>query len=255
MHIEPIAAFSDNYIWAISDPSQGTVAVVDPGDASPVFVYLRQKKLKLVAILATHHHADHVGGIQELIQEFPIPVYGPGDESIPKRTQACHEGQHIRLNNLQLNMSVLSIPGHTSGHIAYYGHDVLFCGDTLFMGGCGRLFEGTPQQMYDSLQKIAHLPEDTLIYCAHEYTEQNLHFASQVEPNNPHIQQRIKDVKILRKNGQASIPATLLLEKRTNPFLRSHFTDVKQAAERHAHCQLNTNVEVFATLRRWKDSF
>lgn len=255
MQINPIAAFSDNYIWAISDLAQGMVAIVDPGDAEPVFSYLKQKQLKLAAILATHHHADHTGGIEHLINKFPVPVYGPANEKIPHRTKICHDGEHICINPLHFTMKILSIPGHTSGHIAYYGNNKLFCGDTLFMAGCGRLFEGTPQQMLQSLQKIARLPDETQIYCAHEYTEQNLRFASQVEPGNIYIQQRIDDVKNSRRNNQPSVPSTLTLEKNTNPFLRTHIPAVKQAAEYFAKQQLHNEVEVFAAIRRWKDNF
>lgn len=256
MQIKPISAFADNYIWAITDTDHKLTAVIDPGDANPVFAFLEENHLKLTAILVTHHHADHIGGIPALINEFPVPVYGPANEQIPNRTYACHDGDHIRINNLSLTMTILSIPGHTNGHIAYYnGHDALFCGDTLFTAGCGRLFEGTPMQMLQSLQRIAQLPENTLIYCAHEYTEKNLRFALQVEPDNIDIQKRLKITQEQRNRNMPSIPSTLNEEKLTNPFLRTHLPSIKQAAENFLNKKLYTEVDVFSAIRHWKDLF
>ncbi|HNP51280.1 MAG TPA: hydroxyacylglutathione hydrolase, partial [Nitrosomonas nitrosa] len=181
--IYPVRAFKDNYIWVIRD--QHYAAIVDPGDAVPVMAYLQQQNLQPIAILNTHHHHDHTGGNIALLTAFALPVYGPAKENIPGLTHRLSEGDTIHLAELSLDLSILDIPGHTAGHIAYYGANLLFCGDTLFACGCGRIFEGTPQQMYTSLQKLTKLPDDTLIYCAHEYTLANIRFATAIDPNNP----------------------------------------------------------------------
>jgi hydroxyacylglutathione hydrolase len=255
--IIPIPAFSDNYIWLLRDGSRA--AVVDAGDAVPVLDFLAREKLTLTAILATHHHPDHVGGNAALLERFPVPVYGPAGETIPGRTQALREGDAITVPGIGCTLSVLDVPGHTAGHIAYVG-DVggtmaAFVGDTLFAGGCGRLFEGTPAQMMVSLAKLAALPPETRVYCAHEYTLANLRFAAAVEPANPALRARIARERDKRERGVPTIPSTMADEHATNPFLRAAEPDVFRAAEAHAGHALADPMAAFATLREWKNGF
>ena len=255
--IEPLPAFEDNYVWLLHgliDPAQ--VAVVDPGDAAVVEAALARGHLTLAAILVTHHHADHVGGIEALLSRHPdVPVYGPAGESIPGRTVALKGGETVRLAPLGLEFAVLGVPGHTLGHIAYYGHQTLFCGDTLFSGGCGRLFEGTPAQMLRSLDRLAALPGDTRVCCTHEYTASNLRFALAVEPDNAALATRVAEVAALRHRHLPSLPVSLAAERAYNPFLRAREPTVRAAAERVAGEHTVDPVTVFATLRRWKDGF
>jgi len=252
--ISAVPAFRDNYIWLIGN-NDNRVAIVDPGDAAPVMDAITERKLEPVAILATHHHPDHIGGVKELLDHYDIPVFGPAREVIPGRTEALREGDTVTLEGLGIRFTVLDVPGHTAGHIAYYGEGCLFIGDTLFLSGCGRLFEGTPAQMHDSLTKLAALPNETQIYCAHEYTLANLRFASTVEPDNREIDERTRKSQELRKKNLPTVPGTLAREKATNPFLRVKEDPVIQAAETHAGRELKEEVEIFATLRAWKDSF
>ncbi|MBA2690471.1 MAG: hydroxyacylglutathione hydrolase, partial [Burkholderiales bacterium] len=218
IRVAPVAAFRDNYIWVLHDGRHA--AVIDPGDAAPVEIFLAEKKLELNAILATHHHADHVGGVADLIAARRIPVYGPRNESIPTVTQPLGEGDQIGIDALGLHFTVFDIPGHTAGHIAYYGAGMVFCGDTLFGGGCGRLFEGTAAQMVSSLGKLAALPDETLIYCGHEYTVANLRFARTVEPDSVALQQRERIEAEKRERGEPTLPSSIGLERQTNPFVR-----------------------------------
>lgn len=257
--ITPIPAFNDNYIWALHDDS--VAIVVDPGDAAPVQAFLAQHGLSLAGILATHHHWDHVNGIQALLAEWPgIPVWGPAHENIPQRTHALGQGDRVTLP-FGAHFEVMDLPGHTLGHIGYYCADfagsgpVVFCGDTLFSSGCGRLFEGTADQMYHSLARLAALPAQTRIYCTHEYTRSNLSFACAVEPGNPAIQARIEQVEHLRANGQPSLPSTLALELQVNPFLRTSDPQVMRAVSQNCGTSPATPVETFAKLRSWKDRF
>ena len=254
LDIRYLPAFDDNYIWLIGSAGSPLVAVVDPGDADPVFEAVARDGLQPCAILITHHHGDHTGGVAELAARFNVPVYGPARESIPALTHPVREGDEVSLPGLGLHFSVLDTPGHTRGHVCYVGHGALFCGDTLFTAGCGRLFEGTAEQMHDSLSKIAALPDDTLVYCAHEYTSDNLRFARVAEPDNADILARQEEVTARRLRGEATVPAPLGLEKRTNPFLRSAVPALIAAAERFAGRHLQSGAEVFATVRRWKDS-
>ena len=258
MTVTPIAAFDDNYIWAIHNgTSNGDVAdvvIVDPGDAEPVMAAIEQNGWKLRAILLTHHHYDHTGGVEELTQLADIPVYGPAHESIKGLTHPLAEGDQIDFDDMGIHLKVLDTPGHTRGHICYYGNNTLFCGDTLFAAGCGRIFEGTAAQMYESLEKIRTLPETTQIYCAHEYTLQNLGFARIAEPDNRDIIERLKRVKSLRNQDKPSVPSTLAEELLTNPFLRSQQTVLVQNASAFAKRALTEPAEVFAVVRRWKDS-
>jgi len=249
----PIPAFQDNYIWLMRN--QRYAAAVDPGDAVPVLAYLRREKLELTAILNTHHHADHVGGNAGLLREFRVPVYGPRNESIPLLTYRLVEGDHVSLPSLGLDFKVLDIPGHTSGHIAYYGANLLFCGDTLFACGCGKLFEGTAQQMYASLQKLSSLPDATLVYCGHEYTLANIRFAKAADPANAALLKLETTVRGLRELGMPTLPSDIGLEKATNPFLRCNHPEIVQAASRAAGKKLTDPESVFAAIREWKNNF
>lgn len=250
LHVE---AFSDNYIWLIV--RAGAAAIVDAGDEEPVFRALEAGGFAPAAVLCTHHHWDHTGANRDLLARYDLPVYGPAAERIPGCSRALADGDHVRLSELDLELAVLAVPGHTRGHIAYYGEGMLFCGDTLFSAGCGRLFEGSAEEMYASLQRLAALPDETLIYCAHEYTAANLRFAAAVEPDNPAVRRRAAEVARLRAAGRPSLPSPLGAEKTFNPFLRCHVPAVRAAAETHAGRPLASPVEVFRVLRAWKDRF
>ena len=254
IQISALPAFTDNYIWLLQDHSTQRCAVVDPGDAAPVQAWLdAHPGWVLSDILITHHHHDHVGGVQALKNATNATVYGPASENIPARDQALHDNDQVSV--LGWDFDVYAVPGHTLGHIAYYHHGLLFCGDTLFAAGCGRLFEGTPAQMHHSLGRLAALPEDTLVYCTHEYTLSNLKFAAAVEPGNPDIAARLEKVARQRNEGIMTLPSTLALEKLTNPFLRTAETSVKQKADERSGQRNQTPSEVFAALRAWKDTF
>jgi hydroxyacylglutathione hydrolase len=256
LDVAPIPAFRDNYIWLIrgaTDPR--AVAVVDPGDAAPVLERLSAGNLRLRAILATHHHADHVGGARRLVEETGAVVFGPGRERLPVSYTPLGARDRVRLPALGLDFGVIDVPGHTAGHIAYYGHGALFCGDTLFSAGCGRLFEGTAEQMLASLDAMASLPDATRVYCGHEYTLANLRFATAVEAGNADIADYVRKATEMRAAGRPTLPSTVGLEKRVNPFLRSRHENVKLSAERRAGRPLPTPVAVFAEVRSWKDTF
>ena len=252
-----LPAFEDNYFWLIhgAGDARRKVAVVDPGDPAPVLAALAAGKLELATILVTHHHADHVGGVAALAERFGVPVYGPRGEDIPARSVALGEGDEVALRPLGLTFRVLDVPGHTAGHIAYYGHGALFCGDTLFSGGCGRLFEGTPAQMLGSLDKLAKLPPETRVYCAHEYTASNLRFAAAVEPGNAALREYQGVVTALRARNEATIPTTIGLEQRVNPFLRTRLAAVRAAAAAHAGTAPADDAEAFRVVREWKNGF
>jgi hydroxyacylglutathione hydrolase len=255
LRVLAIPAFKDNYLWLIHN---GVAAVaVDPGDAAPILKALAQHKLTLAAILLTHHHADHVGGVPRLLQHTKVPVYGPRNDAIDAVTVPLGEGDRVDLPELPLQLSVLDVPGHTRGHIAYVAQQPgwLFCGDTLFAGGCGRLFEGTPAQMMQSLQKLSALPSDMQVYCAHEYTMANLRFASAAEPDNAALRQRVADEQAKRDRGQPTVPSTIALERQTNPFLRHEAGGVVKTLREHGLPAGATPVEAFAALREWKNNF
>ena len=257
-HLIPLPAFQDNYLWLLHDGR--SAIVVDPGDASPVLACLQQQGLELAAILLTHHHADHTGGVAELRAATGAKVYGPAAETLPTTVGPVielDEGDRIRL--LGLEFELIAVPGHTAGHGAYYAADaaqgpLLFCGDTLFSAGCGRLFEGTPAQMLASLDRLAALPDTTRVCCAHEYTLSNLRFALAVEPGNADIARHLEQCQQLREQGRPTLPSPLALERRINPFLRSREPAVVAAlAEREP--QANDEVARFAALREWKNGF
>ncbi|GAA0414919.1 hydroxyacylglutathione hydrolase [Cocleimonas flava] len=259
-----VPAFSDNYIWLICDENQQYAAIVDPGDATPVIKALEKDKIQPVAILITHFHADHVGGIGKLLEKYPnLSVYGPASERIPHITHPLQGGETIHINQINTDFQVMNVHGHTAGHIAYYTHEDsadktgegrLFCGDTLFAAGCGRVFNGTKKDLHDSLEKISKLPENTLIYCAHEYTLDNIGFAKWVEPDNEKLISRESDAIALRENGETTVPSRLSLELETNPFLRTHLPKVVKRVSEFAGKPLENSTEVFTAMRTWKDT-
>lgn len=258
MKITGIPAFSDNYLWAIEDETH--LAFVDPGDAAPLLAYLEKSGKQLCAILVTHHHADHIGGIQDLLAHAQVPVFGPAAEKskITTLTHTLSDGDKVKLPGLNIEFEVLEVGGHTLGHIAYFNaqEKLLFCGDTLFAGGCGRVFEGTMQQMQASLAKIAALPADTVVYCAHEYTASNMKFALAVEPGNAVLQARNAAVLKKRADNQPTVPSLLSDELASNPFLRWTSPEVISAAQKYAgNPALRTPAEIFGAIREWKNNF
>lgn len=258
LDLTPIPAFTDNYIWAISDGS--SCWIVDPGQAAPVEQWLAQRKLPLRGILITHHHADHIGGLDELIKARPdLPIYGPQTPKVPQVTHPVRAGNAVEIGPWSLE--VMEVPAHTLDHIAFYlpaddqQPGALFCGDTLFAAGCGRLFEGSAAQLHRALAQFKTLPLSTLICCAHEYTLANLVFAAAVEPDNAAIAERRTQEQCKRAAGLPTLPATLAQELATNPFMRTHEASVQRSAGNHAASRLNDETEVMAEIRRWKDNF
>ena len=250
--LRPLPAFEDNYIWTLADAS-GQALVVDPGDARPVLA-AAEAGLRPVALLLTHHHPDHVGGAAEILDRFDIPCFAPVDPRIPRASRRVGDGERVEVPELGLDFDVLEIPGHTLTHIAFHGGGHLFCGDTLFSMGCGRLFEGTPAQMLHSLDRLAALPDATRVCCGHEYTVANGRFAQAAEPDNAERDRRLEQAQASRAQGQPTLPSTLAQERASNPFLRVDAPGLRATLEARAGGALD-RVQAFAALRAWKDEF
>lgn len=253
IEITPIPAFNDNYQWLLV--AHGHAVIVDPCDAATVLVQLAKHDLQLAAILLTHHHADHVGGVDAIIAQHPAAVYGPADPRMPMVTRPCSEGDRVELPALGLSLTVMALPGHTATHLGYYAAGLLFCGDTLFSAGCGRVFDGSPEALYQSLQRLAALPDETAVYCAHEYTLANLGFAHSAEPNNPERDAWQAECERLRAADKPTLPSRIGREKAINPFLRCDHAAVVSSASAYAGRSLNPGAETFAVLRAWKNVF
>jgi len=252
IEITAIPALQDNYIWVIHDNSHA--AVVDPGESEPVLAFLRTRNLQLDAILCTHRHGDHIGGIAALREVYNVPVYGRRHTKNPHITNDLYEGAQVKLAALDIEFDIIEVPGHLDDHIAFITPGFVFCGDVLFGGGCGRNFEGTPAQLHHSLQRLAHLPDSMRVYCAHEYTAANLRFALACEPGNQALQQRIAATQQLRAANQPTLPSTIALEKATNPFLRCTLPEIIHTLQ-HRGLTDTSELGVFTALREWKNHF
>jgi hydroxyacylglutathione hydrolase len=257
IEITAIPALQDNYIWAIHDDRHA--AVVDPGEAAPVLAFLIARGLQLVAILCTHRHADHIGGIARLREVYNVPVYGRGHQNNPHITHELREGDKLKLDAPGITFDIIEIPGHIDDHIAYVAPGMVFCGDVLFGAGCGRNFEGTPAQLLHSLHRLAQLPDSTRVYCAHEYTAANLRFALACEPYNPAVQQRAATTQQLRAANQITLPSTIALEKATNPFLRCTQSEIIRTLQQRGLTDTSergvSELGVFTAMRAWKNHF
>lgn len=253
--IVPIPAFADNYIWTIVHQRSRHAVIIDPGDADAVISAVDQLNLIPTYILVTHHHWDHTGGIDTLKSHYSLPIYGPDNPKIAGIDHTLGHNDKLNLPKLDLSFQVHTTPGHTLDHIVYVNEKWLFCGDTLFSAGCGRLFEGNAAQMYESLQSLARLPNDTAVYCTHEYTLSNLKFARTVEPDNSQAQDYFAEVQEKRAKKAPTLPSSIGIERQINPFLRCEIPEVHRAAENRAQKRLQTPTEVFAVLRCWKDTF
>lgn len=253
LNVIPVPALRDNYIWCVHDTETNGCVIVDPGEAEPALEVIDNYHLKPQGILITHYHGDHSGGIKPIVKRYNIEVYGAKNSQVRHCTKQIDDGESIHFDQLNLSLSVFSIPCHTKDHIAFYGQGMVFTGDTLFTGGCGKFFEGTAEDMYNALTKLAMLPLETNIYCGHEYTEKNLRFALEVEPDNQALHQRYQRVHEQRQQGQPTVPATLETELKTNPFMRTGHQTVQRAVHGYVNRQLDDNIDVLAALRQWKD--
>lgn len=253
LNLHPIPTLRDNYVWLLAT-NEGDAVVVDPGEAAPVLSELQQRNLRLRSILLTHHHPDHIGGVAEILDDTNAEVFAPYDPRISFACQRVGDGSPVRVGGTELEFTTMQVPGHTTTHVAYHGHGVLFCGDTLFSIGCGRLFEGTPQQMLSSLDRLASLAPETSVCCGHEYTESNCAFALTVEPGNAELRERAVQVRKLRESGLPTLPSTLAAEIACNPFLRVHSPEIRASLSGHVPANAS-RVEVFAALRAMKDAF
>ncbi|TDF38466.1 hydroxyacylglutathione hydrolase [Alteromonadaceae bacterium M269] len=254
VNIVPIPAFQDNYIWCMQQ--ENACIVVDPGDATPVLDYVEKHQLTLTDILITHHHPDHTGGVKELVKNFPdIRVIGIDSSRIPYVTHKVTDGDQVDIPSLNTSFRVLMLPGHTKDHIAFYGDLGLFCGDTLFSAGCGRLFEGSPEQMQHSLSRLTDLPSDTKVYCTHEYTLANVSFALAAEPNNQDLQRYQEWAQGQRKADTPTLPSTIEEQLAINPFLRTSSEEIQKTLSEKLARNVHESLDVFTELRRWKDHF
>ena len=253
LEIKPIPALSDNYIWALVQDEY--CILVDPGEAAPAMEFLDTEGLKLAALLLTHHHPDHVGGVEAIRKGHPCPAWGPADPRMPAGISTVSEGDHIELAELGLSFETIETPGHTSSHVIFHAPGILLSGDTLFSAGCGRIFEGTPEQMLHSLDKLAALPGETRFYCGHEYTEANARFALEVEPDNPAVRDHLERARELGRAGLPTLPDTLEHDRQVNPFLRTREPAVAEAARRREKLPDQRPESVFGAIRRWKDQF
>jgi len=260
LNIRAIPAFNDNYIWCLISPDTQSAVLVDPGDEKPCIEFLQANQLTLTDIIVTHHHWDHTDGIKPLLSHFEnkgqkINVYGPKDGKFKEIDIALSEGDDIFIKSLNLSLNIIEIPGHTLDHIAYYTDDFVFCGDTLFSGGCGRIFEGTPSQMLSSLEKLSALPDKTLVFCTHEYTLANLNFALKAEPNNQILQEYTQEIKALRNDHLATLPTSIGIEKAINPFLRSDQQTIAKQASEYCGKVCGSKLDTFTAIREWKNNF
>ncbi len=253
MKIVPVRAFRDNYIWLLTHGRHA--AVVDPGDAAPVLDILQRESLTLCAILITHRHDDHIGGVPALLNFAEVPVYAPRNEFFSFPHHPVGEGDRISLDAMETALDVLDVPGHTAGHVAYYGGNHLFCGDTLFGCGCGRIFDGSDRQLFHSLQKLAALPDDTQVYPAHEYTLNNIRFARMLDPDNAALIERETSDKAKIAQGHPTLPSLLALEKHTNPFLRCHTPSIRLAAAKINPSAANSDEMAFCAIRELKNHY
>ena len=250
--ITAIPALRDNYIWAIHNGRYA--AVVDPGEAAPVLDFINEKGLQLNAILCTHRHADHIGGVAKLREVYNVPAYGRQHPGNPHISHDLREGNRLKIDTLGIDFDILEIPGHLDDHLAFVASGILFCGDVLFGAGCGRNFEGTPAQLHRSLQRLAQLPGDTRVYSAHEYTAANLRFALACEPHNQDILRRIEQVARQRAENLPTLPSSIALEKATNPFLRCTQPELIRTLQRQGLSDTD-ELSVFIALREWRNHF
>jgi hydroxyacylglutathione hydrolase len=255
LHVTGIPAFQDNYIWLLQRPGEARVSVVDPGDAAPVLAHLQAHQLQLDSILLTHHHRDHIGGVAALKAATGATVYGPSIERIAECDIALHDGETLQLPVLQLALQVLAVPGHVREHLAFFGEGRLFCGDTLFLAGCGRVFTGTVEQLWHSLKRLSQLPPDTLVYCTHEYTLSNLRFARTVEPEHQGLRERERAAQAMRAETQPTVPGRLATELATNPFLRCHEPALQVLVSYGTGVPVRDELACFSALRAWKNRF
>ena len=250
-----VSTFTDNYVWLISNEVREHVVIVDPGDAEPVIKEIQQRQMTPLAILITHHHHDVIDGVEELLLNFPdLVVYGPAPEPITQQTHAVTNGESVSFKELDLEFTVLEVPGHTANHIAFFGENSLFCGDALSGAGFGKVLDGSMDDIYTSIHRISQLPAETLIYCTHEYTIENLGFAIWADQDNPDIEKRLDTCRELLDSGRATIPFTLEDEFKTNPFLRTHIPELIKRIEEVAGRELQTPGEVFAAMLIWKET-
>jgi hydroxyacylglutathione hydrolase len=248
IQVIPLNAYKDNYIWTILNDDNEAV-IVDPGEAEPFMKFIeRNNHIKLSGILITHKHYDHCNGVPDILKKYSVPVYGPSTSEVSFINHTVKEGDVVNIERFP-KLKVIEIPGHTLEHVAYYNDNMVFCGDTLFTGGCGRIFEGTPPQMYQTLMKITSLNDDVLVYCGHEYTLANLKFAKVVDPNNKDLSFRYEECEKLRNDNQPTVPATLRIEKLTNPFLRCHTKEITESVKNQYQKNFNDVVEIFEHLR------